>query len=67
MEPLIIEDPSAYQGEFSDLQINVMVAPTRDVLISYNFDLTSSSGKLLLPVPGFKSDFLTEDEVKSKL
>lgn len=59
MEPLIIEDPSAYQGEFSDLQINVMVAPTRDVLISYNFDLTSSSGKLLLPVPGFKSDFLT--------
>lgn len=59
MEALLLEDTGAYQGEFSQLRVSLMAVPTRDVLIKYSFDFRPSSGKLLVPVPGFKSDFLT--------
>ncbi len=59
MEALLLEDSGAYQGEFSQLRVSLMAVPTRDVLIRYSFDFHPSAGKLLIPVPGFKSAFLT--------
>ena len=57
--PLLLEEPEAYKGNFLWFSITIEVAPTRDIAFIHRFEVKTSSDKILLPLPGFKSEFMT--------
>lgn len=56
--PILLDEFDNYSADFSNLVITISTNPIGDVYLTYQFKIKSQSGEVLVPIAGFKSDYL---------